>query len=86
MLKRAVELAQSSCELENYQHAGLLDNLAEIYAVNNDYENAAVAAQKALDIAIAQKQNAFADQIKKRLETYKAQQAKTAISSEKAGN
>lgn len=84
--KHALKLAQSSCELENYQHAGLLDNLAAIYAVNNDYVNAVASAQEALDIAIAKKQNAFADQIKKRLEIYKTQKAKAAIPSEKNSN
>ena len=68
---RAVELAQRACELTNYQYPVSLDVLAAAYASAGRFDDAVETAEKALNMAMATNQQRLADEIQKRLESYK---------------
>jgi tetratricopeptide (TPR) repeat protein len=69
---KAINLAERACELTGHKDPGSLDTLAAAYAAAGRFEDAVKTAQKAIDAAKAQGQNALASEIEKRLELYRA--------------
>ena len=68
----AVELAQKACEITGYRSVKELDILAAAYAWADKFDQAVKTSQKALDIALSEKNNDLAAQIQQRLQLYKA--------------
>jgi tetratricopeptide (TPR) repeat protein len=66
----AVDLATKACKLTGYQYPEALDVLAAAYAETGQFEDAALAARRALEIAQALGQKELADAIRQRLELY----------------
>jgi tetratricopeptide (TPR) repeat protein len=72
---RAVDLAQRACELTGNRRAGYLDTLAAAYAAAGRFNEAVVAAQKAIDLARAGGQPKLAGEYEARLELYRSGRA-----------
>jgi tetratricopeptide (TPR) repeat protein len=70
-ITEAVTLAERADELTKHQNIEVLETLAEAYAAAGKYEQAVTAAQTALKLANAAKNEAAAERISKRLELYK---------------
>jgi tetratricopeptide (TPR) repeat protein len=70
----AIRLAQHACELTQYKQAELLDTLAAAYASAGRFNEATATAEKAVNLAEAAGKKNTAEEIKKRLELYKAGQ------------
>lgn len=68
---RAIELAQRAIALTEEQNAVDFDTLAIIYAAAGKFDQAQVAAQKAVDLARRAGNATLAEQIRKRLELYR---------------
>ena len=68
----AIHLAERACKLTNYQDPGTLDTLAVAYAAMGRFTEAVDTGQKAIDIARSAAQNELAEQIKARVQLYKA--------------
>jgi tetratricopeptide (TPR) repeat protein len=68
----AVELAQKACEITDYSSVKELDILAAAYAWAGKFDQAVKISQKALDIALSEKNNDLAVQIQQKLQLYKA--------------
>jgi tetratricopeptide (TPR) repeat protein len=68
----AVTLAESANELTAGTNAEVLDTLAAAYAENGDFVKARATASLALDLAVAQKDEALADAIRSRIQFYSA--------------
>jgi superkiller protein 3 len=73
--KEAIRLAELVCEYHKYKNAASLDLLAAAYAENREYQRAAETAQKASQLARANKQHRLLDDINERIELYKKRQA-----------
>ncbi|MGB8226092.1 MAG: tetratricopeptide repeat protein, partial [Sedimentisphaerales bacterium] len=69
---RALRLALQACELTNYKNPELLDTLAVAYAANGNFNKAVETAQKALGLCQSPEQDAVKEQIKNRLDLFKA--------------
>jgi len=69
---RAVELAERAREITHGKHYGVLDTLAAAYATVGRFDQAAVAAKKAIELARAAGQEQTAAEIGDRLRLYKA--------------
>jgi len=67
----AIELAERAAELSKYKNATILDTLAISYAAAGQFEQAVEAAQAALVLATAEKNNELVGQIRKRLDLFK---------------
>jgi tetratricopeptide (TPR) repeat protein len=72
---QAVQLADRACELTHYQQAFLIGTLAAAYAEAGRFKDAAAAAQKAQDVALAQGQKEIADRNARLLKLYQSGQA-----------
>jgi len=57
--------------LTKYQNATILISLSAAYAAKGRFDEAAVTAQKALDIAVAERNGRLTDFARRQLETYK---------------
>jgi len=68
----AMALAERAAKSTRYQNATIVDTLAISYAAAGQFEKAVETAQKALDLALAEKNDELARQIRKRLELFKA--------------
>lgn len=68
----AIALAEQAAEATKYQNATILDTLAISYAAAGQFGKAVETAQKALDLALAERNDRLADLIRKRLELFKA--------------
>jgi tetratricopeptide (TPR) repeat protein len=66
----AVTLAESANEIASGKNPEVLDTLAAAYAEEGDFANARTIANRALDLAVAQKDKALADAIRNRLLLY----------------
>jgi tetratricopeptide (TPR) repeat protein len=73
-LSDAVKYAQRACELTDYKQAELLDTLAVTYAAVGSFPEAIETAEKAIELAKAAGKKDLAEEIRKRLELYKAGQ------------
>jgi len=72
--EKAIRLAERACELTGYKSPEILDTLAIAYAAAGRFSQAIETAQKAMDLAESAGQKALANEIRKRLELYKAGQ------------
>ena len=70
----AVRLARRACELIDYKEPGLLDTLSVAYAAAGRFGAAVETAEKAVELALSSGRSELADEIKKHLELYKANQ------------
>jgi arylsulfatase A-like enzyme/Flp pilus assembly protein TadD len=68
----AISLAQHACELTGYRKAMMLDTLAVAYAAAGNFPEAVKTAEKAIELAVSEKQNELASKIRDRLELYKS--------------
>jgi len=68
----AIELATKACELTEHKDPQSLDTLAAAYAAAGRFEQAAITAQKALELANSNNETKLVEQIKERLDLYKA--------------
>ncbi len=68
----AMALAGQAAESTKYQNATILDTLAISYAAAGQFEKAVETGQKSLDLALTEKNDQLAGQIRKRLELFKA--------------
>lgn len=68
----AVLLAEKACQLTDFGRFNLLDTLAAAYAADGQFAEAAVTAQKAIDLASAAGQTDAANRIAQRLQRYRA--------------
>ena len=66
-----LRLAEQACALAGDAHAGVLDTLAAALATNGRFDEAAQAAERAQQTARAAGADALAEQIGRRLETYR---------------
>lgn len=71
-VNKAIVYAQRACELTAYNKAEDLDTLAVAYAAAGQFNNAIATAEKALTVAKAAGQNSIIQEIRNRLELYKA--------------
>ena len=67
----SLRLAEQACALAGDAHAGVLDTLAAALATNGRFDEAAQAAERAQQTARAAGADALAEQIGRRLETYR---------------
>lgn len=67
----AVGLARKVCEATGYQNSGALDVLAAAYAETGAFERAVATAEKARERALAERRADLADQIDRRLASYR---------------
>ena len=72
---RAVKLAERACEVSDYQNAGIVDTLAAAYAAAGLFSEAVDAAETALELAKALGHAQFMEEIKNRLDLFKAGRA-----------
>jgi tetratricopeptide (TPR) repeat protein len=70
-LDEAIEHIEKAANLTKHQNATILSTLSAAYAAKGRFSEAIAAAQKALDIATAGRNNQLADFIRRQLETYK---------------
>ena len=70
----AVELARKACQLTGFNQPDLLDTLAMAYAAAGDFPQAIEFAEEAIRLCENTKKNELAEEIKKRLQLYKAGQ------------
>ena len=68
----AVRLAERACQLTNYKAVTILDTLAAAYAEVGQFEKAVETAKKALGLALADGERTLAEDIRSRLELYRA--------------
>ncbi len=68
----AVEFSRRACEMTKYKNINLLDTLAAAYAAAGRFDDAVKTAQKAVDTAKTGGQNTLAEEIKERMELYRA--------------
>ena len=66
-----MELAKEICQATEYRDPAFLDTLAAAYAATGHVAKARETARKAIELAIAGKQDALAKQIKERSEAYR---------------
>ena len=71
----AVRLARRACELTNYKATDSLDTLSVAYATTGKFTEAVETAEKAVDIADSEDNKELANDIRKRLELFKASKA-----------
>lgn len=69
--KQAIALAERAASLTNYQNAIILNTLAAAYAAKDRFSEAIATAQKALDIAVAERNDYLAEFIRRQVEIYK---------------
>ena len=72
---RAVALAEQACKQTNNPAASYLDTLAAAYAAVGRFDDAAVSAEKAIDLARADGQTQLVEQIEARLVLYRSRRA-----------
>jgi len=70
--EKAIRLAERACKLSNYEISGSLDTLSAAYAAAGKFAEAITTAEKALQLAVSSGQTDFAEEIRKRLNLYKA--------------
>ena len=70
----AVELAERACELTGQRVPEILDTLAAAYAETGQFDRAVETAERAVELALQRGNAEFADQVKHRLQLYRAQQ------------
>jgi len=71
----AVKFALRACDLAKYKQPEVLDVLAAAYAAAGKFSQAQQSAQKAVELAASAGKNDLAEQIKNRLQLYKAGQS-----------
>ena len=69
---RAVQLAEKASKLSGYKDAVFLDTLAAAYAEAGRFHEAWQTAQKAVELALTEGRAQLAEDIKKRMQLYKA--------------
>jgi protein O-mannosyl-transferase len=69
---RAVDLAKRACELTRFQNPSFLETLAAAYAEVGRFDEAALAAQKAIDLAARSGNPTLARQVQEHLRLYRA--------------
>jgi len=74
----AVKFARRACDLTDYNQPELLETLAVAYAAAGKVTNAIDTLQKALELAVATGRADLAEQIRSRLQQYKADRQKSA--------
>jgi len=67
----AVRLAEKACELTAFKNPQAIDTLAVAYAAAGRFTEAADIAEKAIELALSQKDDTLATQVQNRLELYK---------------
>jgi hypothetical protein len=67
-----VSLAEAAVKATKRKHAGILDSLAAAYAARGEMQKAASTAEAALQLALDQRDNAFATRVGRRLMAYRA--------------
>ena len=72
--ERAVQLAERACKLTENKHVASMDILGAAYAASGNFLQAVETAQKALQLALADKNQELAEQIRRRLQLYQARQ------------
>ena len=72
---KAVTLAQRACQLTDQKSPDCLDTLAVAYAAAGQFPEAIAAAEKAIQLANAAKQESLAKRVEGRLELYRAGRA-----------
>jgi len=68
---RAIELAERAAELTKHQSPEVLGTLAEAYAAAGRFDRAVTAAQAALALASAARNDKLANHLRERLELYR---------------
>ncbi len=71
--EEAVRLAQQACELTNYENSGLVNTLAAAYAAAGRFLDAVAAAEKAFELARADRNEKRAERIQNLIEMYRQQ-------------
>ena len=71
---KAVEFAEKTCKLTEYNRADFLDTLAVAYAAAGNFPKAIEIAEKAIKLAEAAGENDLAEEIRERLDLYKSGQ------------
>lgn len=69
----AIRLASRACELTDYNEPGILDALAAAYASAGQFDKAVNIATRAIELAIPPDHNELAENIRQRLELYRAE-------------
>jgi tetratricopeptide (TPR) repeat protein len=72
--ERAVQLAEQACEITGHRMPAVLDTLAAAYAAAGRFAEAVSTAERALELAESAGQKELADDIRNRLELYRAGQ------------
>ena len=70
-IAEAIKLAERAAELTKYQNIIILETLASVYAAAGQFDKAAIAEQKVLDLISAEGNNEAVKQISEQLERYK---------------
>lgn len=70
--EQAVSFGEAAAKASARRHPGILDSLAAAYAERGDIPNAAAAAEEALQLALDQRDDAFATRVGRRLIAYRA--------------
>ena len=69
---QAVKHAIKACQLTNYKNPSYMDTLATAYAATRQFANAIKTAEKAVNLAQSSRNTALANDIRKRLQLYRA--------------
>lgn len=72
--QQAVQLAERACKLTSGENPTILDTLAAAYASANRFTEAVATAESAIELANSSGQKETAEQIRKRLQSYKNNQ------------
>jgi len=70
--EQAVSLGEAAARATGRRHPGILDSLAAAYAARGDIPKAAATAEEALNLALDQRDDAFATRVGRRLMAYRA--------------
>lgn len=70
--EKALTMAKKACELTGFQQINFLDTLSVAYAANNNFEKAIQTTQKAINLTLTNQQIQQVEELKKKLELYKA--------------
>ncbi|MFA5239650.1 MAG: tetratricopeptide repeat protein [Phycisphaerae bacterium] len=73
-INQAVKYAERACELTEYKNIVFLDTLAVTYAVAGRFEDAVKATERAINNAKAEGKKEMAEEMQRKLESYKADQ------------
>jgi len=73
--QKAIQMARRACELTEFKKPEILDTLAVAYAADGRFTEAIETIQKAIDLAVPSDNQAFKNELKKRLDLYECKKA-----------